>query len=200
VVYVLIMDVEISHADVYKFYCWLDVAGFLPKDFRDVMDFITRLFNAMKFNYMEATRRFLHDFGYFAWELSRDKVHLATMPLNMYYINADWRSMGVEPVDLFVDIGSPFKHIYYVIREAVQNAYSIVGLSRTEHVEVYAKFFADERGFCRNVWHPCDPQAVAEKVKDDAVHVDINPYLNEYKRELLAEALKLARELREAGT
>jgi hypothetical protein len=52
VVYALIMDVEISRDDLSKFYCWLDVAGLLPKDFKEVMDFITRLFNAVKFDYM----------------------------------------------------------------------------------------------------------------------------------------------------
>ena len=191
VVYVLIMNVEIDRGEVDKFHCWLDVAGFLPKNSKDVMDFVTELFNSIKFDYMFVDNELLSVFGYFVSELSRDKAYLATIPLNTYYIGTDWRSTGVEPVDLFVDVGSPFKHIYYVIKEATQNVYSIVGLSKAEHVEIYVEFFANEKDFCQDVWHPCDPQAIAQKVKDSAIHVEVNPQVNpllsEYIRRLFTE-------------
>ena len=191
-VYVRIMDVEISRGVINEFHCRLDVAGFLPRDLRDVVNFVTELFKTMRFNYMNVSEEDLSTFGYFVVELSRDKEYLATIPENTYYIDTDWRSQGIKPVDLFVNIGSPFKHIYYVLKEPVQNAYSIIGLSKVEHIELYVKFFKDERDFCKNVWHPCIPETLPEKVGDSAIHIEVDPYLSEDKRELLREALRLA--------
>jgi hypothetical protein len=192
VVYARIMDVEISRGVINEFRCRLDVAGFLPRDLRDVVNFVTELFRTMRFNYMNVSEEDLSTFGYFVAELSRDKVYLATIPLNTYYIDTDWRGQGIKPVDLFVDVGSPFKHIYYVLEEPVQNAYGVIGLSRVEHIELYVKFFRDEHDFCKNVWHPCTPETLSEKVRDSAIHIEVDPYLREDKRELLTQALRLA--------
>jgi len=59
----------------------LTVMGFSPLGCIEAVDFLTNVFERMRFNYIYA--RFpLSKLGYYIEELSRRKIYLATVPMN----------------------------------------------------------------------------------------------------------------------
>ena len=105
----------------------LTVMGFSPLGCIEAVDFLTNVFERMRFNYIYA--RFpLSKLGYYIEELSRRKIYLATVPINTYYWTRNWSPPGCPadakrcdpdtelPLCVFADVGSPLRHIYESIR------------------------------------------------------------------------------------
>jgi len=96
------------------------VTEFTPKSSKDIMDLITRVAKHMKFDYSKVDRALSH-FGRLIAELGREKIYLATVPIDTYgYFHAiqDGKQYVFNkmdlPVDIYIDVGSPFRHFYKV--------------------------------------------------------------------------------------
>jgi hypothetical protein len=123
------------------------VTKFTPKSSKDIMDLITRVAKHMKFDYSKADRVLSH-FGYLIAELGREKIYITTVPIDTYgYFHAIqdgkqyvFNKMDI-PVDIYIDVGSPFRHFYKVdIRKHGQRIdCSIIGVStdRTSDFSIF---------------------------------------------------------------
>jgi hypothetical protein len=123
------------------------VTKFTPKSSKDIMDLITRIARRMYFDYSNVDRALLH-FGYLIAELGREKIYLTTVPIDTYgYFHAiqDGKQYVFDkmdiPVDIYIDVGSPFRHFYKVdIRKYEQHIdCNILGVSidRTSDFSIF---------------------------------------------------------------
>jgi hypothetical protein len=178
-VYVTIRDVIVRKG---KFVIDMVVSGNIQPNPKDVMDLLTRLFSKLEFDYMKCTGSRLAKLGYYFSELAREKVFIARIPEDTYIFLDHPENpieeavrFGGDVVDLFVDTGSPLKHVYIVKARSVNNRYSftISGLGYT-HEDVYVLMDLIPRG-----------------EDDGEIHVEVSQGMEEYKRGLLERALKL---------
>jgi hypothetical protein len=160
------------------------VSGNVQPNSRDVMDFLTRLFSKLDFDYIRCKDSRVAKLGYYFDDLAREKVFIARIPENTNILlqktgNAVEEAvrLGEDVVDLFVDTGSPLKHVYIVKARSEDGKYSftISGLGYT-HEDVYILMDLIPRG-----------------EDDGEIHVETSPGMGKNKETLLRRALKLGR-------
>jgi hypothetical protein len=186
-----------------KLFIDMTVVGFLPQARREVAEFFTKLFAGLCFKTRSYTG-LLGLLGYFFDELGREKIYLTTIPVDTHLMHV---AEGAETVDVFVDVGSPFRHFIYVAEDGPRyslrpgvRAYRMVGSNEYETFDVRADFFEDAEIFlleCRASW--CTPEfldKVGALASDKEMHVVTYPHpVNEEHKRLLRimeKALELA--------
>jgi len=97
------------------------VAGNVQPNPRGVMDFLTRLFSKLEFDCGVCMDPRVATLKYYFDDLAREKVFIGRIPENTYIFLQNTEDvvreavrLGEDVVDLFVDVGSPFKHVYIV--------------------------------------------------------------------------------------
>ena len=97
----------------------IDILGYLPDDPVKGMEMLTNAFGRLRFNYLDSQYMWfpLGKIGSFFMELSRDKIYLATVPEDTYSYEScmeSWSNDQCKPVYIFIDVGSPFRHVILV--------------------------------------------------------------------------------------
>jgi hypothetical protein len=115
----------------------IDVFGYVPEDPVKGIEVLTEVFRRLRFNYLNHRywRTTLGKIGYFIDELSRGKIYLATVPEDTYSYEdcaKSWSSDRCKPVYIFIDVGSPFRHIIlveeWIYEDPRSKSYLITGL------------------------------------------------------------------------
>ena len=180
-VHVTIRDVVVRKG---KFVIDMVVSGNVQPNSKDVMGFLTRLFSKLEFDYTRCTDPQLAKLGYYFDDLAREKVFIARIPENTNILLENLENvveeavrLGEDVVDLFVDTGSPLKHVYIVKARSEDGRYSftISGLGYT-HEDVHILMNLIPRG-----------------EDDGEIHVEVSPGMGRNKRALLRRAFKLGR-------
>lgn len=108
----------------------ISVSGFLPRGPAEAMDFITKWASTLSINYLER-RDPLAAWGHLLDELARGKIFIKTIPYRSSY-SWDGGECRAGCADVFIDEGSPVRHIYIVERAeelaGVRARYMITGL------------------------------------------------------------------------
>jgi len=160
------------------------VSGDVQPNSKDVMDFLTRLFSKLNFDYIRCKDSRVAKLGYYFDDLAREKVFIARIPENTNILLENLENaveetvrLGEDVVDLFVDAGSPLKHVYIVKARSEGGRYSftISGLGYT-HEDVYILMDLIPRG-----------------EDDGEIHIEVSPGMGKNKETLLRRALKLGR-------
>jgi hypothetical protein len=186
----------------------MSVIGICPRDKREVMELLTRVFSQMEFDYLSLPwGSALSRLGYFLSELSRGKIHLATIPKNTYHTLEEAEQSkdpeGVEGVaDVFVDVGSPFRHLYIVVdswcsfgrEEGVSWGYEVIGVSPWSKEAI--KIHVDFDKYMPECTAPFCTESFLRRVKrlmrDEEIHIAPYPALPRDERKLLETVLKLS--------
>ena len=186
-----------------KLFIDMTVVGYLPRSRREVAEFFAKLFAGLRFDARGYTG-LLDLLSRFFDELGREKIYLATIPVDTHLTRV---TEETETVDVFVDVGSPFRHFIYVTEDEPRyslrlgvRAYRMVGSNEYETFDVRADFFEDAETFsweCRASW--CTPEfldKVGALASDKEIHVATYPHpVNEEHKRLLRvmeKALELA--------
>jgi hypothetical protein len=188
-----------------KLFIDMTVVGFLPRARREVAEFFTKLFAGLCFNAQGYTG-LLGLLGYFFDELGREKIYLTTIPADTHLTRI---TEETESVDVFVDVGSPFRHFIYVAEDEPRyspglgvHAYRMVGSNEYETFDVRADFFEDAEAFSQQCAAPwCTPEFLDEVgvlASDGEVHVATYPHPVDAEHErllrIMEKVLKLAEE------
>jgi len=179
-VQVIINDISVRGD---KFVIDMTVIG-AQSNFKDVMEFLTRFFSKLKFDYNKCRDPRVAQLGYYINDLTREKIFIGKIPENTYILlgnpeNAieEAARLGCDIVDLFVDAGSPLKHVYIVKkhprRDGTYKAY-IVGLGYA-HEDVYIYM-----------------ELIPREEDDGEFHIEVGQDMGKNKRSLLERALKLS--------
>jgi hypothetical protein len=190
----------------YSFDIDISVVGRCPKTRRKALQLVTSIFGALVFPYTNVQDPQLSKLGYFFSELAREKIHLKTIPKNTYLtqLEAKWsRNPGDGPVDIFVDVGSPFRHIYvvedsprssYGRRPGYAWAYDATAVSPwlSEDIRIHADFTVAAPS-CTAAW--CTEtyiKKVRRLARPRQIHVEPYPGLDDDTQELIRRAIGLA--------
>jgi len=158
------------------------VSGNVQPNSKDVMGFLTRLFSKLEFDYTKCTDPRVADLGYYFDDLAREKVFIARIPENTYILShhpedpiGEAARLREDIVDLFVDTGSPLKHVYIVkVQRAVDEYHiTISGLGYT-HEDVHILI-----------------NLIPREEDDGEIHVEVSRGMGKNKRALLERSLKL---------
>jgi hypothetical protein len=179
------VHVSIRDVIVRKWVFMIDmvVSGNVQPNPKGVMDFLTQLFAKLGFNCTMCRDPRLARLSYYFDELAREKVFIARIPENTNILlqktgNAIEEAvrLGEDFVDLFVDTGSPLRHVYIVKARSENGKYSfaISGLGYT-HEDVYVLM-----------------DLIPREEDDGEIHVEVD-VMGKNKRALLRRALKLGR-------
>ena len=206
-VYVSIDALDLRENSIY---IDMSVFGVYPKDSKEVMEVLTQVFSRLVFR--NPFNDELRELGHFFAMLARKKVYIASIPEDTYEFNyhpsleealKSAKEYGNEIVDLFVDVGSPFKHIYIVSRGTTSYSgikacgYNIVGWGPNllDRIDIHVDF-ASEPPRCTAAW--CTEEFIErmEKLmKDNEIHVEPYPGMkNHVVKKLLKKAIELAKE------
>jgi len=208
-VYVSIDDLGIRKNSIY---IDMSVFGVYPKDTKEVMEVLTQVFSKFEFEYpLYQFDEKLYELGYFSAMLARKKVYIASIPENTNVFEfhpsleealKSTKEHGGRIVDLFVDVGSPFKHIYFVFEDIPHLhgikacSYQIIGWGPNlqEIIDIHVDF-ASEPPRCDAVW--CTEEFMERKeklMKDNEIHVEPYPGMSNRVKKLLEKAIELAKE------
>ena len=184
----------------------ISVIGRCPKTRRKALQLLTSIFGELAFPYTQIQDPELSMLGYYFAELAREKIHLKTIPKNTYLtlLEAKWRrSHGDGPVDIFVDVGSPLRHIY-VVEDSPRSsyghrpgrawAYDVVAVSPwlSEYIRVHADFTIAAPS-CTAAW--CTETYIRRMrrlARPRQIHVEPYPGLDADTAELVKRAVELA--------
>ncbi len=180
-VHVTIRDVVVRKGE---FVIDMAVSGNVRPDPKGVMDFLTRFFSKLGFDYARCKDPQLAELGYYFDDLAREKVFIARIPENTNVLLqnpgdavGETVRLGEDVVDLFVDAGSPLKHVYIVKARSEDGRYSftISGLGYT-HEDVYILM-----------------DLIPREEDDGEIHVETSPGMGKDKETSLRRALELGR-------
>jgi hypothetical protein len=156
----------------------------------DVMDLMTRIFSKLRFNYFKCEDPQVAKLGYYFSDLARKKVFIGRIPENTYILLQNPEDAvgeavrrGVDVVDLFVDVGSPFKHVYIVTVRPKDGKYDvfIIGLGYM-HENVYIHM-----------------ELIPRESDDEEIHVEVDQDMQRSERSLLERALAIANKQHQVG-
>jgi hypothetical protein len=129
----------------------IDILGYVPEDPVKGVEMLTKAFKKLRFGYLN--RQYwvtdLGKIGYFIAEISRDKIYLTTVPENTYNYEScmkSWSSDSCKPIYMFIDVGSPFRHIILVSEWETEEDYPpsksfiITGLGYFEYYKLWVTF------------------------------------------------------------
>jgi len=189
----------------------ISVIGRCPKTRRKALQLLTSIFGELAFSYTEIQDPRLSMLGYFFAELARDKIYLKTIPKNTYLtsLEAKWRRSPEDgPVDIFVDVGSPFRHIY-VVEDSPRSsygrrlgyawAYDVTAVSPWlgEDIRIHADFTIPTPR-CTAGW--CTEKYIKKMMRlarPKQIYIEPYPGLDNDTAELINRAIGLARQSRE---
>jgi hypothetical protein len=182
-VQVIINDISVSN---YEFVIDMTVIGAQPnpKDVsKDVMKLLTRIFSKLDFDYTKCKDLRVVDLGYYFADLAREKVFIARIPENTYILFhhpedpiGEAVRLREDIVDLFVDTGSPLKHVYIVKMQRAVDEYHITisGLGYMhENIHILMNLIPREED-------------------DGEIHIEVGHGMGKNKRVLLERVLKLS--------
>jgi len=177
--HVIIRDVIVRKEE---FMIDMTVFGNIQPNPKDVMDFLTQLFSKLRFDDTKCRDPRLSDLCLFFNDLAREKVFIAKIPENTYILFHNPENAIEEAVrrhedivDLFVDTGSPLKHVYIVKVRPGHNGYNIyiIGLGYTHYnIDIFMNL-------------------IPRKEDDGEIHVEISQSMRKNRRALLKRALAM---------
>jgi len=210
-VYVSIDEIGLEK---YSLFIDMSVFGAYPEDSKEVMKILTQVFTKLVSIKQRNTEEnpIISDLEYYFGMLAREKIYIASIPENTYVLrNFPSQDQAVEyakkqrdrVVDIFVDVGSPLKHIYTVSKDyATYNgdkvrAYRIIGRGylSCEEINIHVDFLGEIPYFSlgKPRW-----VEVVEKIKklmrDSEIHIGLYPDMDKKKRMLLKSFLNKATE------
>ena len=203
-VYVSLDDIVIERIGVQlSLILDMHVVGFVPEDHREVMGFLTEVFERLQVDYLRIPPGELHDLGYMVVELSREKIYLTTIPDNTYSYDrctsSGFKDWGCVPVYVYVDVGSPFRHFFHVHRVSPRfdsdASYTVYGVryDGTEYVCIMVDFFRVlplcTASFCTEEFK----ETVERLAADREIHVGVYPDANKRTKKLAEALLKRKR-------
>jgi hypothetical protein len=190
----------------YSFDIDISVVGRCPKTRRKALQLVTSIFGELSFSYTDIQDPDLSMLGYLFAELAREKIHLKTIPKNTYlmFLEAKWSKSSEDgPVDIFVDVGSPLRHIYVVEDSPHSNygrrlghawAYDATAVSPWLHetIRIHADFTIATPS-CTAAW--CTEtyiKKVRRLARPRQIYVEPYPGLDAETAELIKRAIGLA--------
>jgi len=187
----------------------MSVFGAYPEDSKEVMKILTQVFSKLVSNHPRSTKEdpLIWDLEYYFGMLAREKVYIASIPENTYVLSyfssldqafEHAKKEGEKIVDIFVDVGSPLKHIYTVTKDYATyhggkvRAYRIIGRGylSCKEIDIHVDFLGEIPYFSlgKSRW-----ARVLEKIKklmgDSEIHIGLYPDLGKEKRMLLKKFL-----------
>jgi hypothetical protein len=180
-VHVTIRDVAVRKGE---FVIDMVVSGNVQPDSKGVMDFLTRFFSKLEFDCTRCTDPQLAKLGYYFDDLAREKVFIARIPENTNILLENLEDAvgeavrrGEDVVHLFVDAGSPLKHVYIVKVRRASDGYHITvrGLGYAHHGDIYILM-----------------DLIPREEDGGEIHVEVSHSMGKNKRALLRRALFLA--------
>ena len=213
-VYVSVDDIILKWR---SFFIDLTVMGYKPSGCIDAVNFITCVFERMRFKYLDAGFP-LYVLGYYIGELSRRKIYLAVVPMDTHNWTPDWSPpdcpVDVErcnflselPVCVFVDVGSPLRHLYIAFQDPQHSlegvreiTYWVEGAGVNAHSKeslIVRADFHEGAPTCTAAWCGNYLKTIEDKIysKDLYVGVYPAPVNKKHRRRLMLveKALKLA--------
>lgn len=182
---------ENEEEDVYV----LDLAvfGFVPRDPVDALNFITRWAETLRFDYIREPDEMLRKWGYMLSELSREKVLLKVIPKDTYYEACH----GDECLWLFVDKGSPVRHVYAVEvfnrgREAILYDVIGTGIYVHERIKIRIEFYEYPPSFTKCWSIEKDSMALEPHIYTEG-YCDLDPEKKELVENIVKKAKKHVR-------
>jgi hypothetical protein len=169
----------------------IDILGYVPEDPVKGVEMVTKVFKRLEFDYTD--RRYwgtaLGEIGYFIAEISRDKIYLTTVPENTYNYEIcakSWSSDSCTPIYMFVDVGSPFRHIILVSEEESDpqsKSFTIIGLGfNFEYYSLWVTFRSADwilwnctASFCTEEY----VEMVEKLASDEEIHFMVYPRADE---------------------
>lgn len=113
----VVMDAKYTEYDDREdFYVYLDVYGLRSDFVSGVVDFITGWAETLRFDYFKLYG-VLRKWGYFLAELSRRKISIAEIPYDTYEFDKEGEVNSNRNVWIYVDEGSPFRHVYVTLKD-----------------------------------------------------------------------------------
>jgi len=196
--------------DIYQFVAYflelnVSVAGYIPRDYQDVMDFISKAVRVIR-NYhsknLPYEQRIL---AYMLDELSREKKFLAVTPEDTHYdeIKTDAYPTEISPeVAFFVDRGSPYRHVFTIQKKTYErhpevHGYIILGRGFNTDIlyNIYVYFLPDAESLANTYnteWIAGELLEKADKLaKDNSIHYGIQQYSQHEVEEGDDEAINL---------
>jgi len=177
---VIINDISVRKN---KFVINMIVIG-AQSNFKDVMELLAHIFSKLDFDYINCTDPQVAMLGYYIHDLTRKKIFIERIPENTYILldnpkNAieEAARLGLDVVDLFVDAGSPLKHVYVVKNHPRQDGtyrVYVVGLGYAhENVYIYMELIPREED-------------------GGEIHIEVGQGIGKKKRFLLERVLELS--------
>lgn len=163
----------------------LAVVGYVPKDFTDVMNFITRWADTLTFDYIWVPGE-LGRWGYILMELSRGKFLLKMIPLDTYSHECGSRSLCCG---VFADEGSPIRHLYFISKNNALNQYEVKGVSiwHLEMIDIDIEFFESSLGFTR-CWDDQKEELASKPDIYTGIYCDLRPQMKKLAKMILSRA------------
>jgi hypothetical protein len=177
----------------------IDVLGYVPEDPVKGMEVLTKVFRRLELNYLN--RQYwgtpLGEIGYFISELSRDKIYLVTVPEDTYHYEScvkSWTSNSCIPIYVFIDVGSPFRHIILVREkreEGIPQSKSFLitglGIDFYEYYSLWVTFRTADwilwnctESFCTEEY----VETVEKLASDEEIHFEVYPRADEETKRL----------------
>jgi hypothetical protein len=154
------------------------------------MDFLTRLFSKLEFDCGVCTDPRVASLKYYLDDLAREKVFICRIPENTYVFlqnpgDAVGEAVrrGEDVVDLFVDVGSPLKHVYIVKSYPGGNKAGPINRPVSSYV-----FFITGLGYSHgdiSIYM----ELVPREDDDGEIHVEVSQNMWRNKRALLERVL-----------
>ena len=188
-----------------KLWMDIDVLGYVPEDPVKGMEMLTKVFRRLKFNYLD--RQYwgtpLDEIGYFISDLSRDKIYLTTVPEDTHYYEdcvKSWSSDVCKPIYVFIDVGSPFRHIILVSEEREEGyppskKFLITGLhiNLEKYYSLYVTFRTTDwillnckADFCTEEY----VETVEKLASDNEIHFMVYPRASEKTKRMFKAIMK----------
>lgn len=213
-VLVTLLNIECSekrgYDDVYVFE--LDIRGFKPKSGAQAIEFITNWAKTLEFDIesKEASKHYMiRKLGYIISELTRNKIYVGTIPTNTYWLETN-KQINCDETDcllMYVDEGSPVRHIYFVLAGDKPEHYRIWGhgIYVSERIDI-STYFSETiySSFAKHVSnskhgaitrflfdHGKTFQKYKSLIDDTEIHTVLHPNLDENMREYFETIFKL---------
>ena len=171
----------------------IHILGRHVRDHEDVMDFLSKIFEKLRFDYRFLSKK-LYTFGYYVEKLAKTKIYVAKIPYHPFlYEKCINFNDECSPVFLYIDDDVVFRHLYVVEEKLCGEdcrRYHITSLDYygEEYVEISITFY--EKTPCSPLF--CVDDEEVKKLAEDK-EIYIQPYhgANEETKKLINKALSL---------
>lgn len=208
VVYISFVDVILDGNLWDRVYASLliDVIGYVPKDHKEVVDFITKLFRELYYELTWVPSDIVKDeklfsnltlFEYVVHELIKDKIYLTSFPYHTDKYEKCRSGLGDEfdcyMIHLYVDVDEIYKYVYHVEQLYIGHTYRIRGYHVDKNrIDINIEFYSEvPKLYCR--YNHKFLEKVEKLAKDEDIHIDYY-VANDKTKKLINTVLELTKQ------